>query len=552
MPANPANHPNFSSSKEFHRWPPTGPDGATRETAVFPSILFDSGDGDGQVEQQEAPEFFLDLNLDQIVNAITAGRDEYDLKPFFYTPLARVEAVRYRQEVFRDLLENAHLLQLVRLFAESMQKMRAHRAVSEKRYYKRQKQAAFLDGVETYCNATRDLTEGLFSLSLSSRGFQAIRDFLIRYSGSEEFTNLRDETEQVRAALAKVRYSLHIYQGHVAVDRDHRRGDYSEEVLKTFEKFRQADPRNYRLKLTLSREMTHIEARILDLVAALHSEVFAHLDDYFDRYRNYSHELIARFDREVQFYTAYLEQLEELKKAGLPFCLPSVSIDSKEIQAVDTYDLALAIQLNNARKNVVTNSFNLEEPERIFVVSGPNQGGKTTFARTFGQLHYLAALGCPVPGTSAKLFLFDKLFTHFEREEDIKNLRGKLEDELIRINAILEKATPNSILIMNESFLSTTMGDALFLNREVMKRVAALNILCVTVTFLDEMASFNEATVSMVSMVNPTDPQQRTFKVIRKPADGLAYAAAIAEKYHLTYDAVIARVDARQSGVTGS
>jgi DNA mismatch repair ATPase MutS len=369
-----------------------------------------------------------------------------------------------------------------------------------------------------------------------------LREYVTSYTAAERFASLAAEARSVLDGLARVKYTLRIRGKRVTVSAYSGERDYSVEVERTFERFRQGEVDDHRFKLPDSGAMDRVEARIVELVARLYPDAFRALDAFCTRHRDFLDRTIARFDREVQFYLAYLEYTERLESAGLSFCYPTVSAHSKEISAEEAFDIALAAKLVGESSPVVPNDFFLRGRERVLVVTGPNQGGKTTFARMFGQLHYLASLGLSVPAQSARLFLADRLFTHFEREEDIATLRGKLEDELVRVHDIFEHASRDSIVILNETFSSTTLDDAITLGTEVLRRIIELDSLAVCVTFVDELASLGEATVSMVASVAPDDPAKRTYKIVRRPADGRAYAWAIAAKYGLTSDALRSRI----------
>jgi len=509
---------------------------------TFLSILFKGSENFTKKETLREPDYFVDLNLNQIIDSITTGRDEYNLKPFFYAPLNGIDEIMYRHEIIQDL-ENTRMLEVIKRFAEDMRIIRKQLAISEKLHHKYQKERWFLEAMELYCAATEHLIQNLNSVDKKSDGFISFQEYLTNYVQSDRFKLLVGETKKIIANLSSIQYCVHFRGLRVQVRNLKSEINYNEEIERTFAKFKNESVKDYRVDYSANpMDMNEVEAQILDGVAYLYPDSFLHLDTFFVENQNYLDETLAIFDREIQFYIAYLDYIEIFRKEDLKFCYPKITNNSKEVYCYDGYDLALAHKLICDKSSVVANDFYLKEKERIIVVSGPNQGGKTTFARTFGQLHYLSVLGCPVPGRTAQLFLFDKLFTHFEKEENIKNLRGKLQDELVRIHNILDQATPDSIIVMNEIFTSTALQDQIYLSKNIMRKIIDLDSLGIWVTFIEELASYSEKAVSMISTVMPDNPAVRTYKILRGPADGLAYALSIAEKYNLTYDSLKKRL----------
>ncbi len=538
-------------------------------TPAFSSILGpDSGDG-----ADCDAETLLDLALDQVIEVVAAGGGE-ELADWYRRPAGSLKAVKFRQDVFDDL-DGKPSAPAVTDFVENMRLVRNHVDAIEDLEYRYEIEGRLLEAVSTYCSGVEAFRGALGSARPRSAGLKALLVHLREYTGSDEFKGLERDGAGVLAELAKVRYGVHIDGPRVRVSHSWGDVDLRAKVTETFERFGRGTGIPMVVEDAPMPRMSGVEREVIDRVAILFPEPFAALDDFFERHHDFLSPMLVRFDREVQFYLSYLDFIRPLREEGLPFVRASVT-SKHEVHARGTFDLALADRLLSRAMSswgrvshfsedreddgpesswpegtpaepgsglgMVLNDLDLGAGERAIVVTGPNQGGKTTFARLFGQLHVLASLGLPVPGKSVEVGLADAVLTHFEREEQVTDLKGKLEADLIRIREVLDRATADSVLVFNEAFTSASLQDARELGRHILSEILDRGSRCVYVTFVDELASLDPAVVSAMSTIEPGDLAKRTFRIVRKPADGLAYALAVAREHRLTRDQLIERL----------
>jgi len=345
----------------------------------FQDILHCSQESKVQIETEEAPAFFSDLNLDQIVHAVTMGKESYNLKPYFHTPLGDIQTIQYRQEIAQDF-ENEALMDVLKAFANEMIIVRRYLGLVDKLSYRYHRESWFLEAALVYSNAVTSLLKGMSEVDIKSNGLQAFRTYLTEYAGTTGFVSLMNEATHIKHELSKVQYNVLIKGLRVTVSRPaETESDYSREVEDTFRHLQQVTTVKHKPLLVTGSGMSPVEAQILEFVARLYPDVFAALLSYYARNHDFVDETISTFDRQAQFYIAYLDYIARYKRMGLPFCYPSMSAEDKEVYADEAFDLALARKLSPEHVPVVCNDFHLQNKERIMVVSGPNQGGKTTW-----------------------------------------------------------------------------------------------------------------------------------------------------------------------------
>lgn len=485
------------------------------------------------------PLFFKDLNLDQIAKAIYILDSEKESIKYFYSPTNNLDTIKYRQDIFKDLFVEENYYKMINFFNYMYQiEINIKKSGLPTNWFNRRELVILTN---KYVLSIKEINDYLNNANIKSLGLNKFKEFINDYIKSDKFIELDKSLKKLKDEISKIKYTMVIKGNEIYISNFEDEVDFKDSINNIFSVFDFKTSKEYKKvvpDVTFSKD---IDELILDGISKINKDAFNIVIDFTKNHQNFYNNEFYRLNKEIRFYFSYLIFMDKIKSNGLLFNIPNVSNNKCE-HSTDSFDLALAYKLYFYKKAPITNSFSLEGSERIIIVSGPNQGGKTTFARQFGQLHYLASLGLPIPGRESDMFLCDNIYTHFKTEENLENLNGKLQSELLGVKNIIDNSTTNSIIILNEIFQSTTSKDGMILGGKLIDMLTKKDNICLFVSFLDKLSTYNKNTTSMVSTVNIDNPEERTFKIVKREADGKAYAFAISNKYHLTYDDIRRRI----------
>lgn len=499
------------------------------------SLLFTNEENVNSYDRESL--IFKDLNLDNIIDEIVRYAKLFNIKDYFYKTLKTKDDVLYRHEVFKDL-ENKELFDLLNLFSYTLQRKLKDIDDSNKVKYDVYKKIKLKQKIEEYLSILTNFLEKINKIEFKSRAINNMVSYIKDYLNSEEVKFIINDMKLINEEMKNVKYRLYFFEGTIKIAKIDEEESLNNKINSTLDKYECDDivdfSRNY------GSIPVHFLGQIYNELSKYYPREFKHLDLFSKHFNGFLDKTIISFSNDIQFYIAFIEMRKRIETMGLEFCYPEIT--DSIAKCVGGYDLALAQAFFVKRKKIVINDFLYDNNESIIVVSGPNQGGKTTFSRYVGQVFFMASLGLPVVGSEASLPLVSRIFTMYEVEEESSNLNGKLKSELIRIKDIMNQMTDNALLIMNEVFASTSLDDGIILGQKVIDMVQEHNSKALFVTFIEELSKYKGA-VSMGSTVDKENPSIRTFEILRKLDNSNTYARSIAKKNNVSYDDIIRRIN---------
>jgi len=473
------------------------------------------------------PDFYLDLNLNQILDRVTAGWEPAVKKFYLYFP-RNEECEAYRRAAYGDVKKPA-CYEALNEFLETAGKMTENDKQEDAVVSQMQKNVWHLWAIHHYCKAFDELYEKLQKIELSSEGMQEFRRKLGEHLNSKEYLEMRQNTSELLEELMSFRFVITYEKDRIIVAEGTTDRDYEAFMEKGGDK----DRVSLKSPFQVSPNLSDLENECLSMLATKRPKLFGGLEKIAEKYEKYGEEFCFRFLREIPYYLSFRAYQLEMEEKGCQFCTPTADKNAR-MEAQGLYDLALAsVALREGRK-LVSNNFYYGEGESFFVLTGPNQGGKTTFARSLGQLVFFTKMGLDVPARSANVHYFNTILTHFSVEESIETGRGKLKEELLRLAPMMEDREENDFVVINELFTTAATYDAEIMGKKVLSHFIGQNCVGIYVTHLKELASAHEKVVSLRAMLNAERLQ--TFEIARSEAEESACAANQVNKYRLTYE----------------
>lgn len=204
-------------------------------------------------------------------------------------------------------------------------------------------------------------------------------------------------------------------------------------------------------------------------------------------YQKFIQELESFFEdlrMQIGFYVGCANLYRSIKNLSMQASFPKVSREKNHREYQKLYELSMALQ---TLKNPVSND--LTDDCHLHVISGANQGGKSTFLRSVGIAQVMMQAGMFVPATYYEGSLHDMILTHFTRREDHSMNSGRLVEEMKRMNRIVDMVTEDSLLLLNESFSSTTEKEGSQIAENIIQAMYDSGVGIFMVTHLFEFAN---------------------------------------------------------------
>ncbi len=259
---------------------------------------------------------------------------------------------------------------------------------------------------------------------------------------------------------------------------------------------------------------------------------------------------------EFEFLQKATNLMRALKVKGNNLCVPVIRPAAERVyRAVALYNPAVALKVDDP---IVTNDLIFDENATIYVLTGPNRGGKSVITCAMGLSQAMTQLGMFVPADEAEISPVDGIFTHFPTGADDTIDKGRLGEECARLGEIFDNVTAESLVLLDESLSSTGSYEASYIASEVLAGLSRVGCHCIFSTHLHELAAeidrINERAKkeggapidTLVAGIE--EAGKRSFRILRAKPDGKSYARDIARKYGLTYDNIIEKINHHMKG----